>query len=178
MYEDPADDCLNATTNEPAPTCMPTSTDLLTIEMTRASPFTIVMEIAEPGRPVLGETYQFTLGLDLDENATTGYIDSWPEFHGIAPDLEADYFGSSTSEEFFVQAYAIEGQNQFVMLDPVPVEWTWLDDTHMQAVFDMDAVGDGSFGIAGDLLTGDYYDHFVDHGHVVFSSGEVVLVDG
>ncbi len=176
VYEDPAGDCLSGATNEPAPSCMPVSTDILTVELTRASPLTIVIEIAPPGRPELGESYQFTLGLDLDMDPTTGITDFWPVFHGIGPDLETDYFGSSTSDEFFVQAYSIEGQNGFVMLDPPPVEWTWLDDTHMQAVFEMEAVGDGAFGIAGDLFTGTYYDHFVDHGYLEFPSGAVHLV--
>ena len=75
-----------------------------------------------------------------------------------------------------LQLVAIEGQNGFVMLDPPPVEWMWLDDTHIQVVFEMEAVGDGAFGIAGDLFTGNYFDHFVDDGHLVFPSGEVVLV--
>ena len=176
VYEDPADDCLDGTTNEPAPSCMPESTDILSVELTRASPLTIVIEIAEPGRTGLGDSYQFTIGLDLDMDPATGITDFWPEFHGIGPDLETDYFGSSTSDEVFVQAYAIEGQNGFVMLDPPPVEWMWLDDTHIQVVFEMEAVGDGAFGIAGDLFTGNYFDHFVDDGHLVFPSGEVVLV--
>jgi hypothetical protein len=173
-YDDPVGDCLDQT-NAPA-TCMPGATDMLRVELTRASPLTVVIEIAAPGEPGLGESYQFTLGLDLDQDATTGIVDFWPEQHGIGPDLESDYFGVSGSDEFFVQAYAIEGQNGFLLLDPPPVVWTWLDDTHMQAVFDMEAVGDGSFGIAGDLFTGVIYDHFVDHGHLVFPSGEVVLV--
>jgi hypothetical protein len=176
VYEDPAGDCLSGATNEPAPSCMPQSTDILTVELTRASPLTVVIEIAPPGRPELGESYQFTLGLDLDMDPHTGITDFWPEFHGIGPDLETDYFGRSTSDEFFVQAYSIEGQNGFVLLDPPPVEWTWLDDTHMQAVFEMEAVGDGAFGIAGDLFTGTYYDHFVDHGYLEFPSGDVHLV--
>ena len=176
VYEDPAGDCLSGATNEPAPSCMPVPTDILKVELTRASPLTIVIEIAPPGLPELGESYQFTLGLDLDMDPTTGITDFWPEFHGIGPDLETDYFGSSTSDEFFVQAYSIEGQNGFVLLDPPPVEWTWLDDTHMQAVFEMEAVGDGAFGIAGDLFTGTYYDHFVDHGYLEFPSGDVHLV--
>ncbi|MEE9206714.1 MAG: hypothetical protein V3U50_07040 [Acidimicrobiia bacterium] len=176
VYQDPVGDCLDGTTNEPAPACLPAATDILTVTMSRASPFTVVIEIAEPGRPGLGESYQFTLALDLDQDRTTGIIDFWPEFHAMGPDLETDYFGSSTSDEVFVQAYAIEGQNGFELLDPPPVEWTWLDDTHLQAVFEMEAVGDGAFGFAGDLFTGTDYDHFVDHGHVVFPSGEVVLV--
>lgn len=176
VYEDPAGDCLSGATNEPAPSCMPVPTDILKVELTRASPLTVVIEIAPPGRPELGESYQFTLGLDLDMDPQTGITDFWPEFHGIGPDLETDYFGSSTSDEFFVQAYSIEGQNGFVLLDPPPVEWTWLDDTHIQAVFEMEAVGDGAFGIAGDLFTGTYYDHFVDHGYLEFPSGDVHLV--
>ena len=150
VYEEPAGDCLSGATNEPAPSCIPVPTDILKVELTRASPLTIVIEIAPPGLPELGESYQFTLGLDLDMDPTTGITDFWPEFHGIGPDL--------------------------VLLDPPPVEWTWLDDTHMQAVFEMEAVGDGSFGIAGDLFTGTYYDHFVDHGYLEFPSGDVHLV--
>ena len=173
-YEDPVDDCLNATTNAPAPTCMPESTDILSVEITRASPLTIVLEIAEPGLPGLPDEFQITLGLDLDLDPGTGIVDFWPEMHGIGPDLESDFFGGV--EDFFVQAYSIEGQNEFIRLDPPPVEWTWLDDTHVEVVFEMEFVGDGPFGIAGDLSTGDYYDHFVDHGHLLFPSGEVVLV--
>jgi len=173
-YDDPAGDCLDQT-NAPA-ACVPAATDMLRVELTRASPLTVVIEIASPGEPGLGESYQFTLGLDLDQDPATGIVDFWPEQHGIGPDLESDYFGASGSDEFFVQAYAIEGQNGFVQLDPPPVVWTWLDDTHIQAVFDMEAVGDGSFGIAGDLFTGGVYDHFVDHGHFVFPSGDVMLV--
>lgn len=175
IYEDPAGDCIDGATNEPAQACVPTSTDILSVEMTRASPFTVVIEIAAPGEPELGESYQFTLALDLDMDMTTGITDFWPEFHAMGPDLESDYFGSSTNDDVFVQAYSITGQNQFEMLDPPPVEWTWLDPTHLQAVFAMEAVGDGAFGFAGDLFTGVDYDHFVDHGHVVFPSGEVVL---
>jgi len=175
VYDDPGNDCLNAETNAPAPTCMPEATDLLRIELTRASPLTVLIEIADPGEPGLGHDYHFTLGLDLDQDASTGIVDGWPEWHGMAPDLESDYFGSSDSDEFFVQAYAIEGQNGFVLLDPPPVVWTWVDDTHIQAVFEMEAVGDGSFGIVGELITGHYKDHFVDHGHLLFPSGDVVL---
>ena len=173
-YEDPVDDCLNATTNAPAPTCMPEATDILSVEITRASPLTIVLEIAEPGLPGLPDTYQITLGLDLDLDPGTGIVDFWPEFHGIGPDLETDFFGGP--EDFFVQAYSIEGQNEFILLDPPPVEWTWLDETHVQVVFEMESVGDGPFAIAGDLATGNYYDHFVDNGHLLFPSGDVVLV--
>jgi len=173
-YEDPVDDCLNATTNAPAPTCMPVSTDILSVELTRASPLTILLEIAEPGLPGLPDEFQITLGLDLDLDPETGIVDFWPELHGIGPDLESDFFGGP--EDFFVQAYAIEGQNEFIRLDPPPVEWTWLDDTHVEVVFEMEFVGDGPFAIAGDLVTGDYYDHFVDHGHLLFPSGDVVLV--
>jgi len=173
-YEDPIDDCLNATTNAPAPTCMPVPTDILSVELTRASPLTLVLEIAEPGLAGLPDMYQITLGLDLDLDPGTGIVDFWPEMHGIGPDLETDFFGGP--EDFFVQAYSIEGQNQFIQLDPPPVEWTWLDDTHVQVVFEMEFVGDGPFAIAGDLVTGDYYDHFVDHGHLLFPSGDVVLV--
>ena len=173
-YEDPVDDCLNNTTNAPAPTCMPVPTDILSVEITRASPLTIVLEIAEPGLPGLGDEFQITLGLDLDLDPETGIVDFWPEFHGIGPDLETDFFGGP--EDFFVQAYAIEGQNEFILLDPPPVEWTWLDETHVQVVFEMESVGDGPFAIAGDLATGNYYDHFVDHGHLLFPSGDVVLV--
>ncbi|GMQ93579.1 MAG: hypothetical protein BMS9Abin12_1058 [Acidimicrobiia bacterium] len=173
-YEDPVGDCLNATTNAPAPSCMPGPTDVLSVEITRASPLTVVIEIAEPGLSGLPDSYQITLGLDLDLDPGTGIVDFWPEFHGIGPDLETDFFGGP--EDFFVQAYSIEGQNEFIMLDPPPVEWTWLDDTHVQVIFEMDAVGDGPFAIAGDLSTGDYYDHFVDDGHLLFPSGDVVLV--
>ncbi len=173
-YEDPVDDCLDATTNVPAPTCMPGPTDILSVEITRASALTIVLEIAEPGLPGLPDEYQITLGLDLDLDPGTGIVDFWPEFHGIGPDLETDFFGGP--EDFFVQAYSIEGQNEFILLDPPPVEWTWLDDTHIQAVFEMEFVGDGPFAIAGDLTTGNYYDHFVDNGHLLFPSGDVVLV--
>ena len=174
-YEDPVDDCLDATTNAPAPTCMPGPTDILSVDITRASPLTIVLEIAEPGLPGLPDMYQITLGLDLDLDPGTGIVDFWPELHGIGPDLETDFFGGP--EDFFVQAYAIEGQNGFILLDPPPVEWTWLDETHIEAVFEIEFVGDGPFAIAGDLATGDYYDHFVDHGHLLFPSGDVVLVD-
>jgi hypothetical protein len=173
-YEDPVDDCLDAATNEPAPTCMPEPTDILSVEITRASPLTIVLEIAEPGLPGLPDEYQITIGLDLDLDPGTGIVDFWPEFHGIGPDLETDFFGGP--EDFFVQAYSIEGQNGFILLDPPPVEWTWLDETHVQVVFEMEFVGDGPFAIAGDLTTGNYYDHFVDHGHLLFPSGDVVLV--
>ena len=172
-YEDPVDDCLDATTNAPAPTCMPGPTDILSVEITRASPLTIVLEIAEPGLSGLPDEYQITIGLDLDLDPGTGIVDFWPEFHGIGPDLETDFFGGP---EDFVQAYSIEGQNEFILLDPPPVEWTWLDDTHIQAVFEMEFVGDGPFAIAGDLTTGNYYDHFVDNGHLLFPSGDVVLV--
>ncbi len=173
-YEDPVDDCLDAATNEPAPTCMPEPTDILSVEITRASPLTIVLEIAEPGLPGLPDEYQITIGLDLDLDPGTGIVDFWPEFHGIGPDLETDFFGGP--EDFSVQAYSIEGQNGFILLDPPPVEWTWLDETHVQVVFEMEFVGDGPFAIAGDLTTGNYYDHFVDHGHLLFPSGDVVLV--
>ncbi len=173
-YEDPVDDCLDGTTNAPAPTCMPGPTDILSVEITRASPLTIVLEIAEPGLPGLPDEYQITIGLDLDLDPGTGIVDFWPEFHGIGPDLETDFFGGP--EDFFVQAYSIEGQNGFILLDPPPVEWTWLDETHVQVVFEMEFVGDGPFAIAGDLTTGNYYDHFVDHGHLLFPSGDVVLV--
>ena len=173
-YEDPVDDCLNATTNASAPTCMPEAIDILSVEITRASLLTIVLEIAEPGLPGLPDTYQITLGLDLDLDPGTGIVDFWPEFHGIGPDLETDFFGGP--EDFFVQAYSIEGQNEFILLDPPPVEWTWLDETHVQVVFEMESVGDGPFAIAGDLTTGNYYDHFVDNGHLLFPSGDVVLV--
>ncbi len=37
-YEDPVDDCLNATTNAPAPTCMPEPTDILSVEITGQAP--------------------------------------------------------------------------------------------------------------------------------------------
>jgi hypothetical protein len=173
-YEDPVDDCLDGTTNAPAPTCMPGATDILSVEITRASPLTVVLEIAEPGLPGLPDEFQITLGLDLDLDPATGIVDFWPEMHGIGPDLESDFFGGP--EDFFVQAYAIEGQNEFIRLDPPPVEWTWLDDTHVEVVFEMEIVGDGPFAIAGDLATGDYYDHFVDNGHLLFPSGDVVLV--
>jgi len=173
-YEDPVDDCLDAATNAPAPTCMPEATDILSVEITRASPLTIVLEIAEPGLPGLPDEYQITIGLDLDLDPGTGIVDFWPEFHGIGPDLETDFFGGP--EDFFVQAYSIEGQNGFILLDPPPVEWTWLDETHVQVVFEMEFVGDGPFAIAGDLTTGNYYDHFVDNGHLLFPSGDVVLV--
>jgi len=173
-YEDPAGDCIRADNSGPAPQCMPEALDILAVEITRASPLTVVIEIAAPGRPGLGDSYQITLGLDLDMDPATGIVDFWPEFHGMGPDLESDYFGSG--DEFFVQAFSILGQNDYQPLDPPPVEWTWLDDTHIQAVFAMEAIGDGPFGIAGDLVAGDYYDHFVDEGHLVFPSGEVVLV--
>jgi len=173
-YEDPVGDCLNAATNEPAPSCMPGPTDVLSVEITRASPLTIVIEIAEPGLAGLSDEYQITLGLDLDMDPETGIVDFWPEFHGIGPDLETDFFGGP--EDYFVQAYAIEGQNEFIMLDPPPVEWIWLDNTHVQVVFEMEAVGNGPFAIAGDLSSGDYYDHFVDNGNLQFPSGDVALV--
>jgi hypothetical protein len=153
---------------------MPEPTDILSVEITRASPLTIVLEIAEPGLAGLTDEYQITLGLDLDLDPGTGIVDFWPELHGIGPDLETDFFGGP--EDFFVQAYSIEGQNEFIPLDPPPVEWIWLDDTHVQVVFETDVVGDGPFAIAGDLVTGNYYDHFVDDGHLVFPSGDVVLV--
>ncbi len=176
VFEDPVNDCLDGQTNEAAPNCMPEGTDILSVTMTRASPLSIVIEIAEPGRPGLGE-YQFTVALDLDMDPTTGITDFWPEFHGIGPDLESDIFGNGDSDDFVVQAYAIEGQNGYVLLDPPPVEWTWLDDTHIEVIFDMEAVGDGAFGVAGDLFTGSYYDHFVDGGYVEFPSGDVGLAE-
>jgi hypothetical protein len=171
-YDDPEGDCIAVRTQEQAENCDPAGTDILTVVVDRASPLTVTIGIAAP---LDVETeYQFTIGLDLDRDRQTGIVEFWPEFHGIGPDLESDYFGG---EETIVQAYAITGASEYEVLDPESVVWSWLDDTHIQAVFPEELTGADAFGMAVSLFTGDQFDRVVDGGHLVFPSGDVVTND-
>jgi len=175
-YVDPEGDCLD---NNNAPTaCFPFGVDILTVTISRESPLTIVLEIAEDGFDVLRAFgfYGVIFGIDLDQDATTGNTSFWPGFHGIGPDIEIHYFeedGEVVAQG--VTHYAPEGRETEGNADLVA--WTVLDNNHIQLVLSEELVPDQSFSISGDLFTPDLYDHFVDDGHLTFPEGEVILVD-
>jgi hypothetical protein len=155
--------------NTPASVCMPASTDILSVELTRAGPLTIVIEIAAPGEPELGTDYSMSFGVDTDRDASTG-SKLWRP-NGIGPELEFDYFVRGGEVSIEIYQYMPDG-NVFGV--STGAEWEWLDATHLQVVIEA-LVGDRPFGIVGDLTTGNQFDHFVDGGQLLFPEGDVEL---
>ena len=178
LYEDPANDCLSLVDGTAVPAaCVPASIDILSVEITRTSQLTIVIEIAAPGQPQLGTDYSIELGLDTDRDPSTGSRNF--DDHGIGAELELDYYARESGLTIQSANYTPGGSPGMVAVARNP-EWEWLDATHLQIVADIDLVGDTPFAIAGILSTGTqptptHFDHFVDGGHLLFPEGDAKL---
>ena len=170
IYEDPPGDCLS-NDNAPAP-CDPEGLDILTVTITRGSDISIMIELAGP---VLADLPFFGVihGIDLDSNPTTGNTGFWPEFHGIAPDLEVHYFSENGTVQMGVTQYMPDGTP--TELDASLAAWTLPDDSHVQVIISEELFPQESFSIAGDIFVDLVYDHFVDEGHLLFPAGDAIL---
>jgi hypothetical protein len=178
VLDDPPGDCILNTSQVPTP-CVPTSFDLLRVSIERASPLTITVFferdglVSGDGVPGLGD-YVLLHGVDLDRDPATGATSGWPEQHGVAPDLIVFYQVQAGQARAGVTLYAPDGTASTG--DASLTEWRVVDDFTIEVVVSDALVSVSDFGLAGDLLGAQLYDHYVDGGHLEFPSGEVVMV--
>ena len=175
-YEDPEGDCLNY--DDIANACNPLGVDILTVTISKEGPLTIVFEVASTGFEGLRALPYFgmVVAIDLDRDPTTGFTSIWPESHGIGPELVFLWAieGGVDSGLGFSQ-YAPDGST--TNGDSSLVEWSVLDDNHLQVVISEELLTSQSFGIAGDFTIYGVHDFFVDGGYITFPEGALILID-
>jgi hypothetical protein len=177
-YDDPPGDCILNTAQTPTP-CEPLSFDILRVTIERGSPLVITISFQRDGLtsgegiPGLGD-YVVVHGIDVDRDPATGATGGWPEQHGIAPDLVMFYQVRDGQAQSGITQYAADGTSSSG--NPSLAEWVVLDDYTIQVTISDELIGAIDFAIAGDVLGPTLYDHYVDHGHLEFPGGEVILV--